>query len=90
MLQKIREEESVNVHSFVKELRKHRCQMVQTEVGMDVVLVNMHVERTLYVCNLDPLRDEGCSNVISKAQGYYTFSLLYLYIPTCVSIIILN
>ena len=32
MLQKIREEGSVNVHEFVKELRKYRCQMVQTEV----------------------------------------------------------
>ena len=33
MLQKIREEKSVNVHEFVKELRRCRCQMVQTEVG---------------------------------------------------------
>ena len=34
MLQKIREEGSVNVHEFVKELRRCRCQMVQTEVGV--------------------------------------------------------
>ena len=33
MLQKIREEGTVNVHEFVRELRKCRCQMVQTEVG---------------------------------------------------------
>ena len=32
MLQKIKEEQTVNVYDFVKHLRKSRCQMVQTEV----------------------------------------------------------
>lgn len=33
MLQKIKEEQIVNVYEFVKHLRKNRCQMVQTEVS---------------------------------------------------------
>ena len=32
LLQKIKEEQCLNVYEFVKQLRKGRCQMVQTEV----------------------------------------------------------
>ena len=50
MLQKIREEEAVNVYKFVKELRKDRCQMVQTEVYKYIYDLTTCNQQNKHVC----------------------------------------